>query len=320
MNEKGLTLIELLIVIVVLGIIAGFSIVKVDSIITSTRINVDSFNLSTLNTATEDYGEQYASGASDIFAGIDNDLERMSSLVTYGFLDSLIRVQQPDATMEWNVSSQSWNLIGGEINGYFGGSAVSYTFSDDSLDDLIDDGTLSLDLSDWSTDNGYLENTTGESRIFVPISSSTYTIDVSAALSAGTSGGYGIFFDTTIDGDDASKDSGFVLQFDRGYGDGAIIVRPRTDGSENSPVWSFRDYDATTFPRKSEDPDWWTDPHDISIVVTSVDSDTREAEFFLDGASIGSYSYAAETDVEQLYTGFRGWGSSSTEFYSLDAD
>lgn len=320
MNEKGLTLIELLIVIVVIGIIAGFSIVKVTSIVSTTRINVDSFNLSTLNAVTEDYAQIYAGSGSDIFDGIGTDVNRMQSLVTKGYLSSTIRVQQSGATMEWSVTDQVWYLEGGKLNGYYSGVSSNYLFSTDTLDDLTSEGTVSPNLSKWTTENGYLENTTGQTKIFIPISSSTYTIDVSAALSDGTAGGYGIFFDTTLDGDDPAKDSGFVLQFDRGYGNGAIIVRPRSSGGEKSPVWTFREHNPATFPTKSSDPDWWTASHDISIVVTNTDANTRKAEFFIDGASFGSYTYANETDGEKLYTGFRGWGSSPTEFYSIDAD
>ncbi len=320
MNEKGVTLVELLIVIVVMGILAAFTIVKVSSIITTTKINVDSFNLSTLNTVTEKYAQQYASSGSDVFDGISSDGERMQSLVTKGYLDSMIRVQQSGASFEWKVSDQLWYLEGGLINGYYNGSTVNYTFSSDSLDDLTGDGVVSYDMSDWSTDNGYLENSTGESRIFIPISSSTYSIDVSSALSSGTTGGYGIFFDTILKDDDPTKDEGLVLQFDRGYGEGAIIVRPRSYGGEENSVWTLKASQSDLIPSKTADPDWWTDTHDISIVVTNVDASTREAEFFIDGESIGAYTYANEAEGEQIYTGFRGWGSSTTEFYSIDVD
>ncbi len=318
MNEKGVTLVELLIVIIVMGIIAAFTIVKVDQIVTTTKINVDSFNLSTLNTVTDKYAQQYAGSTSDVFDGFSTDEYRMQSLVTKGYLDSMIRVQQSGASFEWVVVDQLWYLEGGLINGYFDGSTVNYTFNSDSLDDITGDGVVSYDMSDWSTDNGYLENTTGESRIFVPISSSTYDINVSAALSSGNTGGYGVFFDTTLKNDDPTKDEGLVLQFDRGWGDGAIIVRPRSDGSESGPVWTLRESESALIPSKTVDPDWWTDTHDISIVVTSVDESTREAEFFIDGSSLGSYTYSNEVEGEQIYTGFRGWGSSPTEFYSLD--
>jgi len=320
MNEKGVTLIELLIVIVVMGTIAAFALPAIGKILTTTKINVDSFNLSTLNTVTEDYADYYAGSASDVFDGIGTDLDRMQSLVTKGYLSSLIRVQQSGASFEWVVAEQVWELEGGEINGYYDGSTVNYTFDADSLTDITGDGTVSIDMSNWSTDNGYLENTTGESRIFIPISNSTYTIKVSAALSSGDSGGYGIFFDTTIENDDPKKDQGYVLQFDRGYGAGAMIVRPRSGGNESGPVWTLRHYDTAVFPSKTIDPAWWTNTHLIRIDVTNIDANTREAEFFIDGTSIGSYSYTNEVEGEQIYTGFRGWGSSTTEFYSIIAD
>ncbi|PAT01575.1 hypothetical protein CI105_05740 [Candidatus Izimaplasma bacterium ZiA1] len=53
MNQKGVTLIELLIVIVVMGIIAAFSIVALDDIITNTSEQVDEYNVKLLEDKIE---------------------------------------------------------------------------------------------------------------------------------------------------------------------------------------------------------------------------------------------------------------------------
>lgn len=320
MKNKGVTLTELLIVIVVMGIIAAFSIVKVSDIVTKARVDVDSYNLATLNEVSEDYYLNYGQSNGDIFYGIDTDEERMQELVTKGLLTSLVRIQQKDASFEWDVDEQVWILVGGEQNDYYNGTDIDYSFDSDLLTGLTDNGTVSIDMSDWSTDNGYLENTTGESRLFIPINSTTYTISVNAALGTGNTGGYGIFFDTTLKDDNASKDYGYVFQFDRGYGSGAMIVRPRSNGSEGGSVWTVRDYHTTIFPSKYTDPTWWTSTHTVKIVVTNESSTIRNAEFFIDGQSIGDYSYSNAIDGEKIYTGFRGWGSSTTQFYSISAN
>jgi prepilin-type N-terminal cleavage/methylation domain-containing protein len=318
MNNKGVTITELLIVIVVMGIIGAFSIVRVSEIVKNTRINVDSFNLSFLNEVTEDYYLDNGDTNGDIFDGINTDTLRMQELVSNGYLGSTIIVQQNGASFEWSVDDQVWNLIGGEVNNYYDGTNVSYSFDSDYLSEITNDGTVSIDMSDWSTDDGYLENGTGESRIFIPIGSTTYTISVSAALSAGTSGGYGIFFDTTLDGGDVTRDNGYVLQFDRGFGSGEVIVRPRTNGSEGGAV--LRINDRSLIPSKSVNPTWWTDTHTVNIVVTNVTDTTRNAEFFIDGVNVGSYSYTNNIEGEQIHTGFRGWGSSPTQFYSINVN
>lgn len=318
MNNKGVTLIELLIVIVVLGVIGGFTIVQVSSIVDNSRIEVDSFNLSTLTSVTENFAEAYPSGTSDVFDGYSDNDARMLALVDSKFLDTRIVAQQKDAYFDWNVSTQSWDLIGGEINGFYNGSGLSYSFSTDTLDSIESSGTVSINMDRWSTDDGYLENSTGETRLFIPISSNEYVITVDAALQSGSNGGYGVFFDITLRNDNVNRDDGYIFQFDRGYAEGAMIVRPRSNGGEQGAVWSLRANNTTAFPSEAEDPDWWTDTHTIKIIVSNINNTTREAEFFIDGISIGTYSYSNEIDGNQIYTGFRGWGGSPTRFYGLN--
>jgi len=55
MNEKGVSLVELLIVIVVLGIIASISVISVSNIIESTKVRADEANVIQLNQVTRLY-------------------------------------------------------------------------------------------------------------------------------------------------------------------------------------------------------------------------------------------------------------------------
>ncbi len=317
MNSKGLTLIELLIVIVVLGIIAAFAVGNVDAITDNARVGVDSYNLDVLNEVTEKYGNTISIVNNDIFNGEDTDSDRMLRLVEEGYLTSVIHIQQTNAAFEWDIDSQVWTLIGGEYTSIYSGTGSTYDFSSDTISSISSNGTVSPNMSKWSTDDGYLENTTGETRIFIPVSKSTYTITTTSALSAGTNGGYGVFFDITLKDGDESKDNGYILQFDRGYGSGALIVRPRVNGRERGAVWTLRATDTNLFDTKQNDPDWWTESHTIKIVISNVDNETRKAEFYVDGDFLGDFEYDNEIAGQQIYTGFRGWAGSPTQFYDL---
>ena len=290
-------------------------------LIVNSKISVDSFNVGTLNAITEDYAEYKRITTGDVFIGLSSNDARMTALVTTGNLSTKVEAQQDGAYFNWNVGTQQWELLGGvfQPSTGFGGSSIS--FSNTSIEEAVALGALSINMDKWTSPDGTgLTNTTGETRLFIPISQNTYTISVTSSLSTGNAGGYGIFFDTYLQGDNVSKDYGYVFQFDRGYGSGAMIVRPRANGRESGAVWSLRENNTTVFPNKNIDPDWWTDSHTVLIVVTNVDENNRKAEFFIDSQSIGSFTYSNDITGEQIYTGFRGWGSSPTEFDSISVN
>jgi prepilin-type N-terminal cleavage/methylation domain-containing protein len=316
MKQKGVTLVELLIVIVVIGIIGTFAIIQVDEIVTNTRIEVDTYNLATLNDLTTKYADQN-NISGNIFLGSSNDVERMTVLVEAGLIEKVIIPQQKDAIFQWSIDNQEWSLIGGVLSTLYDTDQTIYQFEETTLEDIIDQGSVSIDMSDWTyNEDGYLENDTGESRLFIPINKVTYTISATAQLDFGTAGGYGIFFDTYLENDDEDRDYGYIFQFDRGYD--AMVVRPRSNGREGNVVWRINDEDTSAFPSKSVDAEWWRSIHTIQIVVSNVNASTRSAKFYIDGDYLGEYTYANQIDGKTLYTGFRGWGSSTTKFYGID--
>lgn len=317
MNNKGVTLIELLIVIVILGVISGFAISAFTDLQKRTNIKADTHNVNVLNSVTQRYVDFYGITTSDVFTGLSSDEDRMMLLVTQNFLNHVPKPAQSGATYEWSVSGQTWGIVGGETDGSSVVGSLSYDFSTDTIATLQDSGSLFRDETKWTDDGGVLENIPGEQRLFIPISSFEYSISVNAQLSSGTAGGYGIFFDTKLDGGDTSKDNGFIFQFDRGYANGSMIVRPRSNGRESSPVWVLKNNQSDVFPSKQTDPAWWTDSHTIKIVVNSTSDTQRVATFYIDGTSIGSYTYTDATNGEQLYTGFRTWSSPTTKFENI---
>lgn len=320
MNSKGLTLIELLIVVVVLGIIATFAVIALGDTVSHSRIEADSHNLMVLNQATNKYSTTLST-SDGVFHGITEDNSRIDKLITSGFIDRTITAQQDSATFEWSIDHQKWNLIGGVLSDtYFEVSLDSYDFSSQTIEEVTDNGVVSSNIDKWSTDDGALENQVGQTNLFIPITKDTYTINVSAALGEGSNGGYGIFFDTTLRDGDPDHDDGLIFQFDRGYAEGAMIVRPRINGRERGPVWTLRANNTDLFPSESEDPEWWTQNHNVKIIVTNVNDTTRSATFYIDGELYGTYEYANNLEDKQVYTGFRGWNNSPTEFHTIDVN
>lgn len=320
MKNKGMTIPELLIVIAIMAIIATFTIMNIAGTQEKARIKADTNTIVLLNQVTQDYALFESSSSGDFFYGIDTDYDRMNTLVTEGFLSSIPNPAQVDASFAWNVEEQYWYLEGGELGTGISGDGVAYDFSVDFKTALSDAGVIFRNENNWYDEDGYLENKPGEQRLFVPIGRTSYSITVSAALSSGSNGGYGIFFDTTLVDGNENKDSGYILQFDRGYADGSLIVRPRSNGGESGAVWQLRASSTDLFPTKSSDPDWWSATHTIKIVVTSGSGNDREATFYIDGTEVGTFEYTKDISDEILYTGFRTWSNPTTKFYSLSVN
>lgn len=321
MNSKGLTLIELLVAIVIIGLIATFAVISLGDTITRSKIEADSHNLMTLNKVTYKYAST-VDESSDIFDGFTEDESRINQLVKTGFIDRVITAQQDDAFFQWNVSDQKWVLIGGSLSAtYFEVSHDSYDWSLQTIEDAQESGVVSSNIDKWSTNDGVLENETGQSNLFIPLTKESYTIIVTAALTEGTNGGYGIFFDTILRNGDPNRDDGYVFQFDRGYAEGAMIVRPRINGKEKAPVWTLKANQTNLFPSENEDPNWWIETHTIRIVVSNIDLSTRQAVFYIDNELYGTMEYSNKIEEGvQIYTGFRGWNNSPTKFHTISVN
>ena len=82
------------------------------------------------------------------------------------------------------------------------------------------------------------------------------------------------FFETTLD--NSNKDTGYVLQFDRGYASGEVIIRSRANGNEvANPVYRYNvgfagggsgAFVASGGTKNNVNP-WWLEIHDIKLVI-----------------------------------------------------
>ena len=140
MNNKGVTLVELLISIVVLGIIAGFTGVAVGTVIHNTKVKVDSLNVDTLNALTIKYSNYTGIALDEVFDGVADDDSRMQLLVDEGTLSKPVIPQQTGATFEWDDTELLWNLVGGEYYAQDGFTAEILSFSSSSIEVLEEDG------------------------------------------------------------------------------------------------------------------------------------------------------------------------------------
>lgn len=184
-------------------------------------------------------------------------------------------------------------------------------------------------------------STTGSDgqAIFIPLPDlcDQYIIRSIARLgtSATNMGGYGIFYDTTLDAG-TLEDPGYRFLFDRGYGtEGALQLRRKNPDQQLHVETAVGNPDL---PTKTEDPTWWTELHLVELMVVNTGIDNRRVyvtvhdlpsgyvystrtlnDFSADGPWIERLSFNAIYPYiftgADLYTGFRTWAANSFFHY-----
>lgn len=128
MTQDGMTLIELLVSIVIIGIISTFAGVRVVSIVENAKLNTDRNTVFTLNTATNYYA--YNEDMSAFNADSVTDEERLNLLYNTGYTNQLVEVSSRNASFLYSPESRSWSLT---ING----QTVALTPLGSTLEDIV---------------------------------------------------------------------------------------------------------------------------------------------------------------------------------------
>lgn len=319
-KHKAVTLVELLAVVVILGIIASIGILVVGNLISNTRTKAYRETIASLNTATENYALWDNIGTEDIFDGLETNSERISLLFSQGYITEVVQPNTPYSFV-WDISSQLWVLSTEEIE-IIGSPAIDYNFEEDSLTAVMEQGGVITTGS--FTDTG-TSISTSYGLLFIDNNKANYTIVVNAQLDNNTYGGYGIFFETLLDANE--KDTGFILQVDRGYSSGEIIIRPRIDGKEQNPIYRYPvgfdtngDFVVSGGIKNNSNP-WWSEAHDIKLVVEDISDPTynKQITVYIDDAFLFSKKFTSAittSSVSENQTGLRVW-TLDTIFYSF---
>lgn len=308
MTNKGVTLIELLIVIVVLGIISAFSVVAVGEIIKNTKIKADLNNLDTLNQATENYVNRDNITTTDVFEGIDTDYYRIDSLLSLGYIDQRITPQQEDASFGWNVDTQQWQLFvsGNPYNRY-----DTYDFSTMTLDDAILDGLTvpSSNLVEYDETNGVITLLNQSGMLLKETSSDEYSFSVTISTQNTSDTRPVFFFDYNDAADDLSKGEGFAILFNRNSA--FVRIFKITNGTSYTQSTTFYYSSTGVIPTVATDASWYAGIHTFSFNVTRVNTSTKQMDITVDGQFLKSFTYTKSATSDAVYYGpnVRGSGS-----------
>ena len=115
-KKRGFTIIELVIVLVALAILAAIAIPSFVLVIQRSKASADTASVRSLNEVTAVYRNVHNILSDDTFAGIDSDEARMQVLVDDALLEKVPQPQQKDASFQWSVEGQVWQLfVAGEV-------------------------------------------------------------------------------------------------------------------------------------------------------------------------------------------------------------
>ncbi len=166
-QNRGFTLIELIIVIAVLAILAGAAIPTYAGVMSRSRSSADLFTLSTLNKATAVYRYEVSHGQADVFYGFNSDEARIEELKDKGFVTGETTPQSRNASFDWSIELQVWTYSNPKMEDIPVADAVLETFKAAMDRSLLDhDVYLSKKTAfNWGSGskynpgswNGYLE-------------------------------------------------------------------------------------------------------------------------------------------------------------------
>ncbi len=310
--KAGFTLVELMVAVAVIGIVASIAIPNYINSTELAKMRADMANTRILNSATAQYAVANNITEGDIFAGINDDLSRMTVLVETGFINAVPQPQQAGMVFQWSVDYQRW------LNNQF-----ILVNPNNPVNSLI---FKNLDLNNYRKvghweihEEGFYSSSQGSSQalLFIENNNEEYTIKARAILDANaTNGGYGIFFETALN--DSNQDTGYVLQFDRGMGSGSIIVRPRTLGSEGNRISTHVfDHSNSFIPDKNteEGSNWWSGERELKLQVTRVPdtANSKNLTVWIDNQLLfDDLIFESNVEAENNFTGFRSWHTGTT--------
>lgn len=318
MRQKGFTYVERIILLALIVILSLLAYPGVRAYIEGARVSTDNANLRILNDSTSIYDLSESIDGDDCFEGLTTDAARQQRLIDAGILSRPIMPLVNDRSFVWRIESQTWEYV---RTPYFAPNGLDLDFGEDTTITLPFKGAdYILSTNDWEITSEGLSGTSGS--VFFENGHPYYTITLDAVLAeTGKDGGYGVYLETIIHEDGSLfRDSGYILQFDRGYGSGALVLRPRHRSFERSPVMVT----TTAIRDRSIDPTWWLTRHTLKITVKPHPADHRRKliDVWVDD-EIAFENVIIDANLESVstVTGIRAWdGLTSIKEFSLIAE
>lgn len=309
-RHQGITIVELLAILVIIGILAAIAVPSVNRLIENTRARADAADVITLNQVTRLFQlNQLGYPKEDIFEGFSDDFERQTALVEAGYLSRLITPRISGESYQWIVDDQVW-VYSGFVQST--SSAAPIVFSQTTTEEFKASAQTNSIFNE--VDEGF-EGRNG--LLYIDNPRETYTITVDAQLSEGTNGGWGVLIEASLqESNGGYNDTGLILQFDRGLN--GLAIRPRTNGGEGNTIFTLSAANSPFIEDRNSNPSWWTQRHSLRLEV-SLGGPANEKildVYINDNLVIDGWAFTSTVASSQNFTGLRSW-TTPTIYYSL---
>lgn len=325
-SHKGLSIFELLAVLVILGILSAVAVVSLSSLLENTRIRADQANVVSLNQATRIFSMSDERNF-DIWLAVPSIESKIDALVTYGYLSRPLRVQHPDSSYDFNDEFLLWCFVRCQpIVSDFNFITPNFSVQDFAVKRTDNSFTLTPDGL-YATPPSSLDNI-----LFFPNPRSAYIIEVTAQIfprqSGHVWGGFGVLVETRLNNLDPQRDFGYIVQLDRH--EGQVIVRRRNDGNEvNNILLRYNvqfDQGQPYYVESSQRNDvvranpWWEEPHTMRLEVN--DEQTHKTlSVWIDDVFVFTWTIPEPLSFEDAslnHTGLRVWNDVPVLFTSFE--
>jgi prepilin-type N-terminal cleavage/methylation domain-containing protein len=312
MDDKGFTLIELIAALAILILLISFVMPQVLITIRNSRIATDLNNLALLNRVTKIYeiDKSIFEPGKKIFMDSQTESEKMEELISNGYLSKIVKPNLRENEFLWHNSLTIWYYSLFPIDEM---GSSTFTFGSDQSH-IHQDFVFT---NSWTSSENDISSSFG--RLFIPNNREEYSIEVVAKLEDGSSGGFGVFFETEFN---EGNDTGYIVQFDRGYGAGEILVKKRDNGVEQNPPLFRVSHSPEKFPSKHEDPEFWNSKQIINLrVKNTIEPGVKSLDVSIlvneeQKEVIRDFNFVSNVSPEKNVSGFRAWGTRSY-YYSF---
>lgn len=327
-GKQGFTLIETVVVLAVLGILLGIAAPRMTGYLERARISADLATVGILNAVTP----VFRAGAAPVDPFGDGSVgsgDLLGVLTDAGYLSSVPRPQHRDAEFLWNPENERWLY---SLLAVADESRKHYLFADMSTDDFLYNSWGGGGGATWSvTGEGlYTTGTGNNDLLFIGNNRNEYTLTTTFRLEENPDarGGMGIFFETVLNGDSQNRDTGYILQFDRGFSE--VILRRRVNGTESnsSDMLLARIGNRSSSTIRNEtipyrtDSDWWESEKALSLTVReSGQPGIKILTVSLDGeVLLQDFELESSIGAPNNHTGYRAWNGSPVTIYALTVE